>query len=361
MELREVWAKAQEKGLPATRKKSEDLIKKGANPKARDDKEGWSAIFFACCYGEGQDIEALLAAGSSMSEVNKLGEDPMTAAISRGWGAKPGAIEAMIKGGGDIEGRDAKEGKGLARWSMDRGQGAMVEKLVRAGADLFKKNKDGKTLWDRLWQEGGNQISWGALAIEALGEKEGVKHAAAVEAQLRKAFAWGKEIDSKEAKTVLDWIERTGRWRGVPHESEGSRLDLALWRAMVAEEDEEVGRLIIKKGPPLSFESDGEACGTLIYEFAQSERGWSSRLLAEWVERCMEPVETAAVLWMAVGAMEAEGKDGDDGGALLKELKGKAKASMEAVSLELMSRRGAKEKGELSMEKERPRPGRVRM
>lgn len=342
LELREAWSNAGDaKGLAKARKESARLIEAGADVSAADARVGWSALHFACCYGEGKDIEMLVKAGARVDQRSKKGEAPLMAALSLGWGRGKGALEAMIKAGADINERN-KKGVSLTRVCMEKGMGEVVETLIRAGAPLWTpEGRVPETLWDRCWGEGGadGDIGWGALLIEVIGAAERKRKAALIEEKLRVALGLGRMLKPRDARVVIDWIEEVGRWRGKGSFGQPDRLDLALMMAMDESLAGEQARMIAK-APRLDVEKDLEGALTVIQEWMMAGRsgaGGMIRRLTDWLGEDLPSMERAALMWRMVGAMERM-EEADR--KLIKELRERARSAMEKAGLELIGASG---------------------
>ena len=127
-------------------KEIKHLIDLGVCVDAKD-RSGNTALHWASGNGHADVVELLIGKGVKVGVRNGRGETPLSCVIRSCWRDIEKAkaiIEALIKAGADINAKN-KDGNTALHRVSERGHAKMVEALIKAGADINAKNKDGNT------------------------------------------------------------------------------------------------------------------------------------------------------------------------------------------------------------------------
>ncbi len=116
---------------------AELLIAAGANVKAKT-RYGITALSLACTNGSATMIEKLLKAGADVSAASPEGETPLMTASRTG---KPDAVKLLLAHGANVNALEKWRGQSALMWAAAEGHSAVVDILVKAGADLHARSK----------------------------------------------------------------------------------------------------------------------------------------------------------------------------------------------------------------------------
>jgi hypothetical protein len=136
------------------------LLRLGANPNAHD-ADGYDVLTIAAINNDIETLKAALAAGANARAV--IGRDNGSALISAAQLGFVDIVRALIEANADV---DHVNGRG---WSAlitavvlgngDKEHTAVIEALVKAGADVGFKDRQGKTALDYARQRGYSEIT----------------------------------------------------------------------------------------------------------------------------------------------------------------------------------------------------------
>jgi ankyrin repeat protein len=126
--------------------------------------DGATALAWAAHLNDSETAELLLAAGAKADTVDEYGESPLTQACAHGNGAlvekllKAGAnaklmiaagagsaqaVKLLIERGADLSAVEPKRGQNALMWAAAEGHSDAVEVLIKAGADVNVTSKGG--------------------------------------------------------------------------------------------------------------------------------------------------------------------------------------------------------------------------
>lgn len=193
-------------------------------------------LLAAATTGDEAEARALLAGGADVRVTGNHGYTPLHLASARG---HPAIVEALLTAGAGV---NAKSDSGWTplHWASDKGHVAVVEALLAGGADVDAKSNGGGTPLHeasaRCWDH--------AVVVELLlagGCASRNGHVAVVEPLL----AWGADIYAKDraGKTPRDIAARFGRAAVVEvllaehKKNVTTLLELGLWKAKMDESD----------------------------------------------------------------------------------------------------------------------------
>ncbi len=95
-------------------------------------------LMHACRLADGPAVDALLAAGASLADLNGDGNNALWLAC---YGGDTGIIERLIEAGIDIDHQN-EGGSSALMYAASSGKTAVVAQLLEAGADVHLKNPD---------------------------------------------------------------------------------------------------------------------------------------------------------------------------------------------------------------------------
>ena len=136
-------------------KEIKHLIDLGVCVDAKD-RSGNTALHWASGNGHADVVELLIGKGVKVGVRNGRGETPLSCVIRSCWRDIEKAkaiIEALIKAGADINAKN-KDGNTALHWVSECGHADVVKLLINAGADINAKNKDGDTALHRVSERG---------------------------------------------------------------------------------------------------------------------------------------------------------------------------------------------------------------
>lgn len=131
------------------------LLKQGADPNARDPKDGGTPLHNAAAGSQLNDLRVLLEAGARVDATNRWGQTPlMIAARSE----QPRNVELLLKAGADVHPRDHMDCSAL-HLACEKGNLVAAMILIEAGADLQLTNRWGRTPLDEAVWEGRKKLA----------------------------------------------------------------------------------------------------------------------------------------------------------------------------------------------------------
>ncbi|KAF3293548.1 hypothetical protein TWF132_004516 [Orbilia oligospora] len=122
------------------------LIESGANPEAKN-HYGEAAILLAVREGHESIVRILIGIGVNLEVKNDYDETPLFIAAQTGYKAEGGyedVVELLIKSGASVEDKD-KDGKTALMAAVGRGYEIIAELLIKSGASVEDKDENGKT------------------------------------------------------------------------------------------------------------------------------------------------------------------------------------------------------------------------
>ncbi len=117
------------------------LLRAGANPKAANEF-GASALYAAAAHADPAMTAKLLAAGADANTPLLSGETPLMEAARRG---NLETVRALLSHNANPNARESNGGQNALMWALSQRQSAVVEKLLRGGADVHAGSKTGFT------------------------------------------------------------------------------------------------------------------------------------------------------------------------------------------------------------------------
>ena len=131
-----------------TTKMIHDLIKLGADVKAKSNLDGWTALMYAAMFNSNPEvIFTLLRAGSNVNAKDKFGTTVLMCAAAGN--SNPEVIRTLLRTGSKVNTKD-KDGETALMLAAGHNSNAeaIIPVLLNAGADIFAKNNEGKTALD---------------------------------------------------------------------------------------------------------------------------------------------------------------------------------------------------------------------
>jgi ankyrin repeat protein len=117
------------------------LLKAGANAKGANEF-GATALYAAAEQSDPAMAAKLLAAGADANKPLMSGETPLMVASKRG---NLETVRALLSGGANPNAQEPSAGQTALMWALSGKQGAVVEELVKRGADVELASKTGFT------------------------------------------------------------------------------------------------------------------------------------------------------------------------------------------------------------------------
>ena len=117
------------------------LLRAGANAKAANEF-GATALYAAAEHADPAMTVKLLAAGADANKPLMSGETPLMEAARRG---NLETVRALLSGGANPNAQEANGGQTALMWALSERQSAVVEELVKHGADVHAGSKTGFT------------------------------------------------------------------------------------------------------------------------------------------------------------------------------------------------------------------------
>jgi len=117
------------------------LLRAGANVKAANEF-GATALYAAAAHADPAMTEKLLAAGADPNTALMSGETPLMEAARRGNLAD---VRALLSKHANPNARESNGGQNALMWALSERQSAVVEELIKQGADVHAGSKTGFT------------------------------------------------------------------------------------------------------------------------------------------------------------------------------------------------------------------------
>jgi len=117
------------------------LLRAGADAKSANEY-GATALYAAAAHTDAAMTEKLLAAGADANRALLSGETPLMEAARRG---NLASVQALLTAGANPYAQDAGGGQNALMWATSERHTAVVEELVRRGADVKAGSKTGFT------------------------------------------------------------------------------------------------------------------------------------------------------------------------------------------------------------------------
>jgi uncharacterized protein len=117
------------------------LLRAGANVKAANEF-GATALYAAAAHADPAMTEKLLAAGADPNAALMSGETPLMEAARRGNLAD---VRALLSSHANPNARESNGGQNALMWALSERQSAVVEELIKQGADVHAGSKTGFT------------------------------------------------------------------------------------------------------------------------------------------------------------------------------------------------------------------------
>jgi len=117
------------------------LIRAGANVNAKNDYSA-TPLALACTNGNAAMVEKLLAAGANPNLPALSGETPLMRCARTGNAA---AVKSLLARKAGVEAKDNEQGQTALMWAVAQKHPAVVDALIRAGADIHDRSKGGFT------------------------------------------------------------------------------------------------------------------------------------------------------------------------------------------------------------------------
>jgi uncharacterized protein len=119
------------------------LVTSGADVNAKSMQNGVSPLVEAAWLGRTQLVQYLI---SRNADVNSRTADGRTALIAAAYPGHRDAIEVLLKGGADINARNEYGETALWMAVLGRNTNPAIQLLLEKGADVNTKNKEGKSM-----------------------------------------------------------------------------------------------------------------------------------------------------------------------------------------------------------------------
>jgi ankyrin repeat protein len=126
------------------------LLKKGAEVNALS-KRGDTALHGACAGGNADIVKKLLRRGAEVNVADESGDTPLHEAAFASED-DPKAVELLLSAGADLRPRIQYSGNTPLHQAALRGNLEIAKALVRHGADVDVRNKDGRTTWEEAYR-----------------------------------------------------------------------------------------------------------------------------------------------------------------------------------------------------------------
>jgi ankyrin repeat protein len=117
------------------------LLRAGANPKAANEF-GATALYAAAAHADSAMTAKLLAAGADANTPLMSGETPLMEAARRG---NLETVRALLSHKANPNARELNGGQNALMWALSQRQSAVVEELIKGGADVHAGSKTGFT------------------------------------------------------------------------------------------------------------------------------------------------------------------------------------------------------------------------
>jgi len=117
------------------------LLRAGANVKAANEF-GATALYAAAAHADPAMTEKLLAAGADPNAALMSGETPLMEAARRG---NLAGVRALLSKHANPNARESNGGQNALMWALSERQSAVVEELIKQGADVHAGSKTGFT------------------------------------------------------------------------------------------------------------------------------------------------------------------------------------------------------------------------
>src|SRR5262245_31342263 len=117
------------------------LLRAGANPKAANEF-GATALYAAAAHADPAMTARLLAAGADANTPLMSGETPLMEAARRG---NLETVRALLSHNANPNARESNGGQNALMWALSQRQSAVVEELLKGGADVHAGSKTGFT------------------------------------------------------------------------------------------------------------------------------------------------------------------------------------------------------------------------
>jgi ankyrin repeat protein len=117
------------------------LLRAGANPKAANEF-GATALYAAAAHADPAMTVKLLAAGADANTPLMSGETPLMEAARRG---NLETVRALLSHKANPNARESNGGQTALMWALSQRQSAVVQELLKAGADVHAGSKTGFT------------------------------------------------------------------------------------------------------------------------------------------------------------------------------------------------------------------------
>jgi ankyrin repeat protein len=117
------------------------LLRAGANPKAANEF-GATALYAAAAHADPAMTAKLLAAGADANAPLPSGETPLMEAARRG---NLETVRALLSHNANANARESNGGQNALMWALSQRQSAVVEELIKGGADVHVGSKTGFT------------------------------------------------------------------------------------------------------------------------------------------------------------------------------------------------------------------------
>lgn len=318
------WSSPEKRAL--RRKKTMDLLAKGADPGMRVHKMEWNALAFALVNGGKEEFQAMLKSANKKSldeRVERNGVPLLVLAVQAG--DKESAI-ALLKAGANPNARGTGGGSALSKALELDSMGDLIEELLKAGADPLSKKGSNKSDWEQSFDE---PLEVSLKMFKAIGDerkKEISVGPLSWARRMKRAQEEGQKSEMEDLRPVMDWIQRKGKggW-----ESEGINVvSLLLW---VSLDPERMMRELKKAGAPKPGKTEAEEMSEMISDWLWDENLERAALsVSEWIVEDWDPVEELAWRHQTLG--RAKSNRGNP--AAFDRFQKVAMAKMEAILLE---------------------------